>query len=288
MKLKRKLLLYIVFALVSLVFFFYFRFPSEMIKDALSAAIKQSQPNAEVEIGRISPAIPPGLKLETLFLNYAGYPLIRMDQLKITPSLISLFSGGKRYTYRGNIGSGHLNGHIVTAVEDGREHTQLYLTMNRVPLNHVELLNQLELYKPDGEVDATVKYDNLKGGGTVDVHMEISPARIAFDPPIMGMEALDFRQLIAQLVISQRMLQIRNCDAAGDQIDGKISGTIVFGRTVEQSRIMLSLTVKPQPAFIADHRNDMIGGLLATANAQKRGVVFRISGTIGNPRYVIR
>ena len=87
---------------------------------------------------------------------------------------------------------------------------------------------------------------------------------------------------------TQRMLQIRNCEGIGDQIEGKLTGSILFRNPIEESRITLSLTIKPQPAFIEDHKNDMIGGLLSTANAQKRGVVFRISGTINNPRYVIR
>ena len=44
----------------------------------------------------------------------------------------------------------------------------------------------------------------------------------------------------------------------------------------------------PQPAFLAEHKNDLIGGLMTSQTAQKRGMVFRISGTLDNPKYVMR
>ena len=288
MKRTTKISLYIAFALVSLVFFLYVRFPSEFVKNTLSEQVKYNLPEAELITDVISPTFPPGLKLKPLSLTYADQSIFRMDDFKVVPNLISLFSASRKVTYRGNIGSGTLIGRADTAMQNNREQTKVAMTLTRVPLKFIDILNQWESYAPDGELDATVNYDSLKGGGTADVNMEISPARISFDPPLMGIEALDFNQINAQLILTRRMLQIRNCDAAGDQIEGKITGSIVFREPIEDSRITLSMTVKPQPAFIEDHKNDLIGGMLSTPNAQKRGVVFRISGTINNPRYVIR
>jgi hypothetical protein len=88
--------------------------------------------------------------------------------------------------------------------------------------------------------------------------------------------------------MTPKMLQIKNCEASGNQIDGRISGSIIFRQPIGSSRLTLSCTIKPQPTFIADHKSDVIGGLLASDAAQKRGIVFRISGTLDNPNYVIR
>lgn len=288
MKRTTKIFLYIAFALVTLVFFLYTRFPSEMVKNAMSEQIKLILPGSEVATDIISPTFPPGLKLKPLSLYYSDQPIFRMDDFKVVPNLFSFFSATKIFSYRGNIGSGDLNGRADTVMQNSREQTKVAMTLNRVPLKYIDILNQWDSYAPDGELDATVNYDSLKGGGTANVNMEISPARISFEPPLMGIEALDFNQINAQLILTRRMLQIRNCDAAGGQIEGKITGSIVFREPFEDSRITLSMTVKPQPAFIEDHKNDLIGGMLSTPNAQKRGVVFRISGTINNPRYVIR
>lgn len=288
MKPTTKIFLYIVFGMVALVFFLYFRFPSEMVKHAIDDRLKQTDPKAALNVQQISPTIPPGLKLEPLSVSYADLPVIRLDYLKIRPSLFYLFSSSGRYTYRGDIGSGDLKGSATTGVNNDRPQSKVNMTLNRVPLNYLELLKQWKGYKADGELDANISFDSSKGGGTANVDMEISPARIAFDPPLMGITALDFSQMKSQLVVTQRMLQIKNCDVVGNQIDGKITGSIVFREPFEESRMSLSLTIKPQQEFLADHKNDMIGGLLSSANAQKRGVVFRITGTINNPRYVIR
>lgn len=288
MKPTTKIFLYIVFGLVALVFFFYVRFPSEMIKIAIDDRVKQADPKAYLDIEQITPTIPPGLKLEPLTVRYDDFPVLRMDFLKVRPHLFHLFSSSERYTYWGDIGSGDLKGRVDTDSNNNRPQSKISITLSRVPLNYIELLNQWKDYKADGELDANIAFDSLKGGGTADVDMEISPARIAFDPPLMGIAALDFSQLKSQLVVTQRMLQIKNCDMVGNQIDGKISGSIVFRQPFEESRMSLSLTVKPQQEFLDDHKNDMIGGLFSSSNAQKRGVVFRITGTINNPRYVIR
>ncbi len=288
MKQTTKIFLYIAFGLVALVFFLYARFPSEMVKNSVFEQIKAIDPKAGLDTDEIRLTIPPGLKMEPLSVDYADQPIFHMDDLKVTPSLFSLFAAAKQYSYHGNIGSGVLKGRAETAIQNKREQTKVAMTLTRVPLNYIDIVNQWKSYIPDGELDATVNFDSLKGGGTADINLEISPSRISFDPPLMGIEALDFDQLKAQLIVTQRMLQIRNCEASGDQIEGKITGSIVFREPIDDSRLTLSLTVKPQPTFIEDHKNDVIGGMLTAGNAQKRGVVFRISGTLQNPRYVIR
>ena len=288
MRRTTKIFLYILFALATFSIFIYVRFPAEMVEDAVSQEVARFGADVAVEAAVIRPAFPPGVKLMPLLVNYADQPFLRMDYLKITPDLRSFFTSSQRYACYAGIGSGELKGRAETSAEGSRVRSKIALTLNRVPLDYIEFLTQWKNYRPHGDLDATISFDSIKGGGTADIHLEISPARIEFEPPLMGIEALDFTLFKSQLVATQRMLQIKNCDAIGDQIEGKISGSIIFRDPIEDSPVTLTLTVKPQPAFIAYHKNDMIGGLLSNANAQKRGVVFRISGTLTNPRYVIR
>lgn len=274
--------------MVALVFFLYQRFPSEMVYYALSGQIARLDPKVQLDTDSIRPTLPPGLKLEPLSVNYAAIPIMRMDFLKVRPELLSLFSRSKRYIYTASMGGGELRGRADTIIENNRAQSQFAITVEEAPLDYIDIFNHWKNYQTNGELDATIRFDSLKGGGTADVNIEISPAQIEFEPPLMGIESLDFTKLNTQLVITQRMLQIKNCEAFGNQLEGKITGSVIFREPIEESRISLTLTLKPQPAFIAYHKNDMIGGVLASANAQKRGVIFRISGTLNNPRYVIR
>jgi type II secretion system protein N len=284
----KKIALYFVFTLVALVIFLYHRFPSEMVYSALSGQIARLDPKVQLDIDSIRPTIPLGLKLEPLSVNYAEIPIMRMDVLKVRPELLSLFSRSKRYIYTARMGGGALRGRAENIIEKDRIQSKFKITVKEAPLDYIDIFNHWKNYQTNGELDATIGFDSLKGGGTADVNIEISPAQIEFEPPLMGIESLDFTKLNTQLVVTQRMLQIRNCEAFGNQLEGKITGSIIFREPIEESRISLTLTLKPQPAFIAYHKNDMIGGVLASSNAQKRGVIFRISGTLNNPRYVIR
>jgi type II secretion system protein N len=288
MKLSRNLLFYVLYAFAALFFFLYFRFPSELIEEILSRRIEQAQPEASLSTDVIRLTIPPGIKLEPLSVSYAGIPLLHMDKFKISPRLFSLIGNHKRYGLHGVMGDGELKGEADTISAENSQQTQITLNLSRVPLEFLEILSQYPGFKPDGEMDARINFDSTRAGGTAEVNLEIFPAQLSLDPPLMGIETIEFTQIKAQMTVTQRMVQIRGCDATGDQLEGKITGSIVFRNPIGDSRITLSVTLKPQPAFLAEHKNDMIGGLLASSNTQLRGLIFRISGTLNNPNYVIR
>ncbi len=288
MKPTNKIFLYGLYAIVALVASLYFRFPSELIKEIVLAQVHKARPEVQLDTDVISPTIPPGIKLEPLLVSYAKMPILRMDDLRITPDLFSLIGSNRHYAFKGNLGTGELNGKVDTDTASNAGQTQISLSLTRTPLAFLEIFNQIQSVRPDGEMDAKINFDSNKGGGTAEVNLEIMLVHIALDPPVMGLEALEFDRINAQLTVSPRAMQIRNCDASGDQLEGKLTGSVVFRNPMEESKITLSLTLKPQPAFIAEHKNDMIGGLLSSDNAQKRGLVFRISGTFKNPNYVIR
>lgn len=283
-----KILLYGLYAVLALMVFLYFRFPSDLMKEIVLAQVQKNQPLARLDTEKVSATIPPGIKLAPLSVAYSNMPVLRMDDFEINPHLFSLFRHTKRFGFQGSFGKGEITGQIDTSIESGGEQAQIVASLSRVPLEFLEILSQYQGFKPEGVLDGKVNYDSSRGGGSSEISLEISQARIVMDPPLMGLEALDFALIKAQLTATPRMVQIRSCEATGDQLDSKMTGSIVFRQPLEESRITLSLTLKPQPAFISDHKNDMIGGLLASGNAQKRGLIFRISGTLNNPSYVIR
>lgn len=288
MNLTKKILFYGVFAFIALLVSLYLRFPSDLIRQILMDQVELAQPDAHIETDDIALMIPPGIRMTPLMVSYADIPIIRMDTIKVAPHLSTIIRDIRRFGLKGQLGNGELKGTAEAGFEDDRQHGLVTLNLTRVPLDYIEILNQWPSFISEGAMDANIKFDALRSGGTAEISMEVSPAKVTLDPPIMGIETLEFSRLKAQLTATARMIQIRNCEASGDQIEGKINGSIILREPMENSRITLSLTLKPQPAFLEDHKGDMIGGLLATGNAQKRGIVFRISGTLANPRYVIR
>ena len=283
-----KYLLYGVYALVALVVCLFLRFPSDLMQELLLERLEQANPDVQLTTRAVALTPIIGIKLDAPVLSYGDIPVIRMDFCKLKPRLLSMFRKKKQITIAGMLGKGQLSGRIESLVDTARPQAVVVLNLERTQLDYIEFLNQWPAFMVDGLMDAIIKYDSAKAGGIADINTTISPAKISLETPLLGIEALEFSRINAQMTLTSRMLQIRNCEATGDQVEGKMTGSIVFRQPMENSRLTLSLTLKPQPAFIADHKNDMIGGLLASENAQKRGVVFRISGTIANPRYVIR
>lgn len=288
MKFTNKILIYAAFTMVALLVSLYLRFPSDLIRQIVLEQVERAQPDARIDTDRIALMIPPGVKLEPLAISYADIPIIRMDFIKVTPHLFSLLGDVRRFGLKGQMGNGELKGIAEAGLESNRRHGRVTLNLSRVPLEFIEILYQWPSFMFEGAMDANINFNAAKAGGTAEISMEVTPAKITLEPPLMGIESLDFSRLVAQLTATPRMIQIRNCEADGDQIEGKITGSIILREPMENSRITLSLTLKPKPAFLEDHKGDMIGGLLASGNAQKRGLVFRISGTLNNPRYVIR
>jgi type II secretion system protein N len=283
-----KIILYILFGAFALAVFLYFRFPSELMKDILISEMKKIEPMAQLETDNVEPSVPPGIKLSPLTISYDDMPILHLDSLKITPHIFSMLRQTKRFSFSGNLKDGALEGTAdITATSTG-EQVLGDIAISRMPLEFLEVLNQYPSFKPDGMMNAKINFDSTKGGGSADIGLEITPARIALDPPLMDLDTLEFSLVKAQLTANQRMVQIRSCEAGGDQIESKLTGAIVLRQPLQESRLTLSLTLRPLPAFLADHKNDMIGGLLASGNAQKRGLIFRISGTLDKPRYVIR
>ncbi|MBT8343068.1 MAG: type II secretion system protein GspN [Desulfatitalea sp.] len=285
----KTLSLYVLYALAAVIFFLYQLFPSRTAGHLIVDKLAEIEPLLTVGITDAHPAIPLGLKVEPLQIAYAQMPIVQMPYLRLIPSLPTLFGGLKQVSFNGPLGTGALKGRAEFALSGRRPKNSINLNITNVPLTAFQILDQWPGYQLDGELTAYVDYDSHKGaGGATHVKLDITPAKVALDPPLMGIEQIDFSQLQAEMIITPRTVQIKQCEASGQQMQGRVTGSIILRQPLENSRIALSCTLKPQPAFLAEHKNDMIGGLLASGAKQKRGIILRIAGTLGNPSYVVR
>lgn len=285
----KKIILYGIFTLIVVVFFLYVRFPAEVVRDMLVERITATQPQVEILTDQAAPVFPPGVKFSPLTVVYADLPVLSADYLKVSPALLSLFGNQKKFVFKGILGSGNFKGRVHLSTDNDRPQAKIVANLTQIPLELLEIIDHWPAFQPDGLLTAYIDFDNRKGaGGTTSVTMDITPARIILDPPAVGLEQLEFSQVQGEIGITPRMLQIKRLEANGDQIEAKVTGSIIFRQPLGSSRITLSCTVKPRAAFIAEHKNDIVGGFLASSATQKRGLVFRISGTLDNPRYVMR
>ncbi len=289
MKNTKKIILYGCYTFLAAIFFLYYLFPSETARHLIVKQLDQLHPAVKVRIEEVRPTFPPGLKLAPLTIEFEQLPVVNSNHLIVKPDLLSLFGSERSFDFNGPMGTGQYYGRAELDVDGKRPQNTLLLNLKAVPLEALDMLRQWPFFKAAGDLNAYVDYDSRKGaGGTAKINVDINPVRISFESILAGLEQLEFSQLQAEMAVTPRMLQISRCEATGAQIEGKVSGSIVFRQPLQNSRIALSCTLKPQPAFAAEHKNDMLGGLFSSSAAQKRGIILVISGTLDNPRYVIR
>lgn len=284
-----KFILYVGYSVAAVVFFLVVLFPSQPLKRMIIEQVALVQPEIELQTETVRIVFPPGLKLAPLSIAYAGIPVIKVDQVKLIPSLVSLLSQTKHIGIRGEIGSGVLQGQSVLIQDAKRPQTKMTLNLSNVPIDMLSVANQWPQFRPSGEINAFIDYDSRRSGaGGANINLEATLAAVTLTPAVMGLERLEFSKIESEITLTPRMMQIKRFTATGLQIEGKLTGSVIFRQPLGNSRITMSCTLKPQPAFVAEHKNDLIGGLLTSQTAQKRGMIFRISGTLDNPKYVMR
>jgi type II secretion system protein N len=289
MKFKATFVLYGLYALAAACVFLYLLFPSQTISALIVERITRESPAVRVSIQETQPVFPPGLKLQPLTVEYGAIPIVRMSHIKVMPALFSMLGNEKQVSFKGPLGRGSLKGNADFHMDGQMPQTRVVMNLSEVPLDVFDVLQQLTAYQLSGNMTAYLDFDSRKGsGGTTNVKMQVTPVRIVLNQPLLGIAQMDFTQLEAELTVTQRTLQVKRFEFSGNQIEGKLTGTIVFQQPIEKSRLSLSCTLKPQPAFLAEHRTDMIGNLLGAASTQQRGIIIRIAGTLDNPSYATR
>lgn len=284
-----KIILYTAYTIGAVVFFLLMLFPSKPLERMIMDKVAAVQPEIELQTEDVRLIFPPGLKLVPVSIAYAGKPVLKVDEIKLVPSLFSLLSETKRIRISGDIGSGLLQGNATLTQDVKRPQTQMTLNLINLPIERLDTFRQWPQYQPSGEINAFIDYDSRRSGaGAANVNLQAALLAIAINPPLMELKRLEFSRVKADLTLTSRMMQIKHCEASGLQIEVKMTGSLIFRQPMGNSRLTLSCTLKPQPAFVAEHRNDMIGGFFASQTAQKRGMVFRVSGTLDDPKYVIR
>jgi type II secretion system protein N len=289
MKSTGKIMFYGLYAVLALGFFLYLLFPSQAVRDLVVARIEQTHPDIRVHMEGAHPVFPPGLKLAPLSVAYAGVPILNMAHLKVLPGIFSFLGSQKHLAFSGPMGSGALKGHADLKLDVPQPEVKLTLNLAGIPVEELEALKQLHQFGLAGTLTAYIDFDSLKGpGGTANINMEITPARIVFNAPLLGLEQLEFSQIQSEATLTPRMLQIRRLDASGAQLESRTTGSIVFREPFQNSRINLSCMIKPQAGFVAEQKDTMIGAMLASPTAQQRGILIRIAGTLEKPSYVVR
>jgi type II secretion system protein N len=285
MKLTKKTLSYSAYIFGITVFFLYTLFPSDAVRDYVIYEITRGNPDVRVTIDRVSPVLPPGIKLHEVGIAHRNRAIVDLDNVKITPGLLSLFSSTKTARFHGRVHGGTVNGWARVDSRENQQAEKIEGTLSGVQVQGIPALKHLGAYKISGNLGGDFTIDGTGPHRAMTGNLILADCRIDFDQPLIGQSSLKFNSINADLILNKGRLVIKKFSARGKQLNADISGTIALNRGGRGNALNLKGSVTPHHGFLAEIGNNIPAGLLQQKKAGEATVPFIIEGTLEAPEF---
>jgi len=285
MKPTKRTLQYTAYIIGITVFFLYWLFPSDAIRDFVVYKMTQVNPGISVTIDRVSPVLPPGIKLHSVGIAHGNRALVDLDSVKITPGLLSFFSNKKTARFKGRLNDGTVNGWAEIDSRNDQRAEKIEGTLSGIQVQTIPALKHLTAYKISGNLSGEFMIGGTGSNRSMTGKLTLSDCRIDFDQPLIGQSSLGFKNINADLVLNQGALVIKKFSAQGNQLNADILGTISLNRGGSQNALNLNGSVTPHHGFLAKFENSIPASLLRQTKAGQPTISFKIGGTVEAPDF---
>ena len=289
MKRLRKWTLYIVYTLVVTGFFFYYLFPSQAAIDYISNYLDSRYPDYMLTIAGIKPAFPPGLVFESVRIAYKGDDWAELDQFRVRPRYMSVFSARKRIIFHADAYGGEIRGTIDFEKGDKNHKINAAADMSGIRIGDIEHIQTLSGRKIAGLLNSSINYTGDTGmSGKVGITVDISDCEVGLANPVFSINTIAFDKVDAELIVDRRQLLLKHCNADGNQMNGKLTGVVVFRNPFGKSRLDLKGNVTPHHLLMASLKKVMPESLLPKKKPGDKGYPLKLYGTIEKPKFSLR
>lgn len=282
----KKWFAYAFFIVAVLIFLMYYLFPSESIKRYIVFKTGQLNPNLKVSIGSVFPTFPPGLRFDTVRLEYLGVLVLDAEEIRVIPGLASFF--GPQWAIRFNLKAhgGSLNGRAEIIAKHDDLQLDFKAKIFGMQLADIPAVRSLTAFKLSGVLRADIIYQNTQAIGNrmrADVEIlngELQPRKLL---PIK--DGFTFKQIDAVFTVRNRRIDIERCNFKGNQIDGTVSGFGIFKDPFYKSTIDLSGTINPHHLFFKHLNSNLQAAIFNDIRSKIGDVSISIKGPIENPAF---
>jgi len=285
MKPTKKTLSYTAYVIGIIFFFLYYLFPSDAIKGYLAYQLSRGNPDISVTIGRVSPVLPPGIRLHDVGIAHRNRALIDLASLKLTPGLLSFFSSKKTVNFNGRLNTGTVSGRAEIDSRDNKREKKIEGTISDVQVQGIPALQHLSPHKISGNLDGDFMISSTGPNPSMTGRLALSKCRIEFAQPVFSQDSLGFNNIAADLTLNGSTLVIKKFSARGNQLNADISGTIALKSGGRQKALNLTVSVTPHHLLLAKIENSLQVDLLRTKKAGKKAISFMIGGTVDVPEF---
>lgn len=272
---------YALYALALTAALLYVRFPADDVERYLTHQFARRFPGAELIVGEVRPALPPGLILEPVGVTRNETPVLRLDRVRLTPALFSLAGDRPETDVDVRAFGGRLEGTVTLARSDGGSRPDaLEVRIADIDLAGVGAIQNLSPHAVTGRLDGEADYDAGDGTAT----LRITDGAVVFAEPVFNLDRLGFSAIEARLGLAgDRTLRVEECTLAGNQVGGMLAGTIEVQTPLSNSVLDLRGELRPHPALIASLGEG--AALLLRQQRNRKAIAFTVRGPVSSPRF---
>jgi type II secretion system protein N len=286
MKNTPKWLLYSIYVLATIVFFIYYLFPSDKVKNYVTSGFNNLNSNINIRIDHVSPAFPPGLKLHKVNFYNMDNTLIETEQIKIVPNLLSLFRSKIIFFFKGGAHKGVIEGKGEFVKNRPEKNVVIDGKFSNIDIKEIPAVKQFIGRNLTGILEGSFNYrDGGKSGGILEVRFIISGGEVELLTPVFKLKSIYFNKIEADMTMENRRVKVKRCIINSSPMDGNVSGLINLREPFGQSYLRLLGVIKPNQEFIAELEKDFPTNLLPKEIFNKKVVRIRIYGTLDEPRF---
>jgi type II secretion system protein N len=284
MQIFKAKIFWVFYIICAALFFFYILFPSETVKEYLADQIRLAHPDLTVEIGWVKPGFPPALKLYDISAYHLGQNLAEMQNLKISPNILSLFMATTHLSFRGSGYGGIFKGQADISKNSATRELAIDAVLAGIRVEQLAALSALTTHQISGNLEGTLRFNTQAPRQGLSGNLILTDGQIEFSPPLLNQNTLSFNTIEAEVMLHNGSLTINHCQIEGSQLGARFSGSIKINGRSAKKILDLSGTVKPHTALLA-RLGKNIPQLLAGSDPGKKGFPFRITGTMDSPEY---
>jgi type II secretion system protein N len=287
-----KWLLWGLYGAALVLFFIYYLFPSDALREYAAANIKSRNPDLNLRTKRISPAFPPGVTIYGADLLNKDQVWIETDHVRIHPQIMSLFGKDKRFSFKGAAWKGTFNGQatISTPASDKEDALEADAVLSGIRVEQIKALAEMSGKKiASGILAGNISFRRKKTGESFESKIAISGLGIDIVTPIIKLPTITFKSADAEIFSADmKTIDLRQCNLKGEQANGNITGTITVQTPFEKSLIDLKADITPNPSFMAGLSKSVPAASFLLNNKKSGIVSLKIGGTIEQPSFSLK
>jgi type II secretion system protein N len=288
MKNTPKWLLYSIYVLAAIVFFIYYLFPSDKVKNYVTSGFNRFNSNINISVDHVSPVFPPGLKLYKVNFYHMDNTLLETEQIKVVPNLLSLFRSKVIFFFKGRAFEGILEGKGEFIKNRPDQNVIIEGKFSNINIKEISAVKQFVGRNLTGILEGNFTYRNgEKLGGILGARFIISDGEIELLTPVLKLENIYFSKIEAEMTMENQRLKVKRCIIKASPLDGNVSGLVNLREPLGQSYLRLLGVIKPNQEFLAELGKDLPTNLLPEEIFSKRVVRIRIYGTLDEPRFFL-